>query len=124
MKALENKELSDKEYIYTLEKLLNHVKEGKGLVGLCEEVGNIALIDEINSHPINRDQLKARDTKYQPCPLDLRLHNPSEKPVKSYHGCFYHCGYKELSKLSKEEQIEFIEKIIKDYKKLRMENEE
>ena len=34
MKALENKELSDGEYIYTLEKLLNHVKEGHGLVGL------------------------------------------------------------------------------------------
>lgn len=110
IKALQNKNLSYDEYIYTLKKIIENINSGSGLVGLCEEMGNKDVIDDFNSHPINTGDLKARDPKIQPCPMDLRLQDGKEH--KSYTGCFYHCGYKEYLNLTKEEQINLIEDLI------------
>lgn len=116
IKALENKNLSDEEYIYTLKKLLKHIEDGNDIVGLCEEMGNKTIIDIVNCHPVNQQDLKARNTKFQPCPLDLRLID-KENSHKAFHGCFYNCGYKKYKEMDKNQLIDLLKWLIKNYKK-------
>ncbi|MGL4731462.1 MAG: hypothetical protein ACRCW0_07745 [Clostridium sp.] len=115
IKALENKNLSTEEYIYTLNKIIENVQNGSKLVGLCEEMGNRLVIDNINSHPINTGDLKARNPDLQPCPMDKRVHDGKEH--KSFTGCFYYCKYKDYIELPKDKQIELVENLINHIKK-------
>ena len=121
IKALQNKELSDSEYIYTLKKIISNVQNGIKLSGLCEEMGNRRIIDEVNSHPVNTHDLKARDTTKHVCPMDLRLKDG--KHHTSYSGCFYHCGYNEYLNSSTDEQIALVKDLIKKYEELNDDND-